>query len=359
MKKTINNILVPMPNLVHKGGICSYWSAMFNSFEKFSDINFEVIKVGNTGKNIFGPLLDQWRFHSSCKNNVDMVILNPIIENRAFFREGLFAKQLVKKKIPFITFFHSMSEDFEKRVRDKYIKFFLNSYGHAVKIITLSEDVKEKIIEWGYQGEVVVEMTVVDSRLIKNFSFDEKIQNQDFSKKIQLLFLARMEKEKGIFELIDAFKKLQQDFKNIELILAGDGTAYSDVKEYVADLKGIRLVGYVEGKEKENLFKKSDIYCLPSYSEGLPVSILEAMAFGLPVVTTRVGRLKDFFIEDKMGYTSKIKDSIDLEKVLRKLLANHDDISKIGLFNFEYAREFLMSDAISKRFNRHLTSIEE
>ncbi|CAA6805948.1 MAG: Unknown protein [uncultured Sulfurovum sp.] len=360
MKNNIQKILIPIPNKIHKGGICSYWSAMIHSFEKFSDIQFKVIKVGNRGKNIFGPPLDQWKFHKASTADIDMVVLNPTIENKAFFREAFFAKQLIKKEIPFIAFFHAWNFDFEKKVSSQYAKFFLNSYGHALKIITLSQRAKEKIIEWGYKGEVFVETTMVDSRLIQNFSFEEKITNQNFNKKIQILFLARMEKEKGIFELIDAFQKLYADFNTIELVLAGNGTAYKEVKSYVSTLKGIRLVGYVEGLEKEKLFKESDVYCLPSYGEGLPVSVLEAMAFGLPIITTSVGGLKDFFIEKSMGYTSKVEDTKDLEKVLRALLTNHKDMRSISQFNFEYAEEFLMSDSISKEFNKYFikSSIE-
>lgn len=352
----MKNILIPMPNKVHKGGICSYWSAMFSSFEKFSDLEFKVIKVGNRGKNIFGPPLDQWKFHKMCDSDIDMVILNPTIENKAFFREGLFAKQLILKKIPFIAFFHAWNVDFEKKVTEKYTKFFLNSYGHASKIITLSLEAKEKMIEWGYKGEVVVETTVVDSRLLKDFLFEEKIQNQNLSKKIQILFLARMEKEKGIFELIDTFNKIYIDFNNIELVLAGKGTASNEVEAYISNLKGIRLVGHIEGKQKAKLFEESDIYCLPSYSEGLPVSILEAMAFGLPIITTSVGGLKDFFQDNKMGYISKVKDKDDLERVLKKLLNNHDSILNMGQFNLKYAEKNLMSDMVSKMFNRHLVS---
>ena len=136
MTNNIKNILIPMPNKLHKGGICSYWSAMFSSFQKFSDLEFKVIKVGNTGKNILGPFLDQWRFHKMTNTNIDMVILNPTIENRAFFREALFAKQLIRKEIPFIAFFHAWNIDFEKKITEKYTNFFMNSYGHAEKIIT-------------------------------------------------------------------------------------------------------------------------------------------------------------------------------------------------------------------------------
>ena len=355
----IKNILIPMPNKVYKGGICSYWSAMFSSFKKISDIEFKVVKIGNRGKNVFGPPLDQWKFHKACTSEIDLVILNPSVLNKAFFREGLLAKQLIAKKIPFMAFFHGWDLDFEKRVTERYGKFFLNSYGHAEKIITLSPEAKNKIIDWGYKGEVIVETTVVDSTLIENFSLEDKILRKKSKDKIQILFLARMEKEKGIFELIDSFQTLSQDMPNLELILAGKGTAYDAVVEYVGSSENIIFVGHIEGEGKAAIFRQSDIYCLPSYSEGLPVSVLEAMAFGLPIVTTSVGGLKYFFKEGEMGHFCIPQERESLKNALESLILNPNTMLKMAKFNFEYAQTHLMSDGISKRLYRHLNSKKE
>jgi len=355
----IKKILIPMPNKVYKGGICSYWSAMFSSFQKISNIEFKVVKIGNRGKNIFGPPLDQWKFHKACISEIDLVILNPSVLNKAFFREGLLAKQLIAKKIPFMAFFHGWDLDFEKRVTERYSKFFLNSYGHAEKIITLSPEAKSKIIDWGYKGEVIVETTVVDSSLIENFSLEEKSLSKKSKNKIQILFLARMEKEKGIFELIDSFQLLSQKIPNIELILAGKGTAYDAVVEYVGSSKSITFVGHIEGEAKAEIFRQSDIYCLPSYSEGLPVSVLEAMAFGLPIITTSVGGLKYFFKEGEMGYFCIPQERESLKNALESLILNPNIMLKMAQFNFEYAQNYLMSDTISKRLHRHLTFKKE
>ena len=357
MKNEIKKILIPMPNKVYKGGICSYWSAMFSSFGKFSDIEFEVIKIGNHGKNIFGPPLDQWRFRKSSKPDIDLVILNPSIQNRAFFREAIFAKQLISKRIPFIAFFHGWDLDFEKKVDSDYRRFFLNSFGYAKSIITLSLKAKEKIVDWGYTGRIIVEKTVVDSLLIEKFSLEKKRKNQDLSKNIRILFLARMEREKGIFELIEAFERLQKDFKQLELIIAGNGTAFDDVRAKVLNIKNIRLIGHIEGDDKSYILEESDIYCLPSYSEGLPVSVLEAMAFGLPVITTSVGGLQEFFQEVNMGYTTVPKDVDDLVDKLKLLLLDHSKISKIGDYNFDYIQKYLTSDIVSKRLYWHLLEL--
>lgn len=353
-RSNIKKILIPLPNKVYKGGICSYWSAMFHSFQKISDIEFKVVKIGNRGKNIFGPPLDQWKFHKALTPDIDLVILNPSILNKAFFREGLLAKQLISKKIPFISFFHGWDLDFEKKVDKHYRNFFLNSFGYSKKIITLSPEAKNKIIDWGYKGEVLIETTVVDSTLLKNFSLKERKRNE----KIQILFLARMEAEKGIYELLEAFKLLKKEFKNIELILAGKGGAYEDVKKYIHNLEGVEMVGHIEGEEKAEIFKKSDIYVLPSYSEGLPVSILEAMAFGLPIITTPVGGLKHFFKEESMGYTVKPKNTKDLTVALKCLMLNPSKMVKIGKFNFNYAQKYLMSDRLSKRLYEHIIKEE-
>ena len=351
----IKNILIPIPNKVYKGGICSYWSAMFSSFNKFSDLKFKVVKIGNRGKNIFGPPLDQWKFHKACTPEIDLVVLNPSILNKAFFREGLLAKQLIAKKIPFIAFFHGWDLDFEQKVSERYTKFFLNSYGHAKKIITLSPEAKDKILDWGYQGEVLVETTVVDSMLIENFSLEEKIVKKTSIDKIKILFLARMEKEKGIFELIDAFKELNSTRLNLELILAGKGTAYDEVVSYVGSSETIKFVGHIEGTEKAKVFSQSDIYCLPSYSEGLPVSILEAMAFGLPIVTTSVGGLKYFFKDEKMGKFCVPQDKTSLKNALLLLISNPKSMLEMAQHNFDYAQKHLTSDLISKRLDGHLT----
>jgi glycosyltransferase involved in cell wall biosynthesis len=354
-QNSIKKILIPLPNKVYKGGICSYWSAIFSSFKKISNIEFEVVKIGNRGKNIFGPLVDQWKFHRA-SHGIDLVILNPSVQNRAFPREGLMAKQLVAKDIPFMAFFHGWDLEFEKRVTEKYTKFFQNTYGHAKKIITLSPEAKEKIIEWGYKGEVIVETTVVDSTLVEGFSFEIRKSNQNFSKRVQILFLARMEVEKGIYELIDAFNELHEEFSHVELVLAGNGTAYEDVKKYISNMNAISLLGHIEGEGKARAFKECDIYCLPSYSEGLPVSVLEAMAFSLPIVTTSVGGLKYFFQEGKMGYTAEPKNRKDLTEKLRALILNPTEMNSMGKFNFDYAQEYLMSDVIVTRLYKHLIS---
>ena len=341
--------LLIVPELASKGGVSAFWNALLLAFQKHNTLRFKTLEIGGHGKNILGPFLDQWRVHRVSPTLYSLAIINPSLLNRSFFRDGLFAKQLYRKKIPFIVFFHGWDKTFENQVDKKYISFFINSFAHAKTIFVLSPEFKTKLIEWGYKGEIIVETTMIDEQLIENFSIEKKLKKESKSENMKILFLARLEREKGIFEMIEAFQSLSKNLQNIELTIAGDGQDFQIIKELVKKEKNIKVVGEVEGEEKIKLFQESDIYCLPSYSEGLPISVLEALCFGLPVVTTKVGGLKYFFQEGKMGKMVQPKESHELKEALYSLLNNRNVMNKIAKFNFEYGQKHLTNTVMATR----------
>jgi glycosyltransferase involved in cell wall biosynthesis len=351
----MTNILLTAPNLSSVGGVSNFLNSLLLSFKKFDDINFKVLEIGGHGKNIVGPVIDQLSLNRALKDDIDLALINPSLLFRSFFRDGAFAKQLARKKIPFIAFFHGWDLDFEKRVDRRYVNFFLNSFGKAETIFVLSPDFKDKIIEWGYRGEIVVETTMVDDSLISNFSFEERREKIASQKTTKILFLARIVRTKGVFRTIEAFKSLSKDLENIELIIAGDGEDLEEVKRVVSGTKNIKIVGRVQGQAKIDLFKECDIYSFPTnYGEGLPVSILEAMLFGMAIITTHDGGLKYFFQNRKMGYIVNPTDINELEEKLKILVLNRKKIIQFGEFNFDYAQKHLTNTITAKRLYPHL-----
>ena len=105
----------------------------------------------------------------------------------------LFAKHLVKKKVPFVVFFHGWNLDFEKKVDVKYSRLFLGSLGKEEKIFVLSSDFKKKLQQWGYKGDIIMQTTTVNNNLLKDIEY-----NQDFkiNEELSILFLSRLLKEK-------------------------------------------------------------------------------------------------------------------------------------------------------------------
>ena len=345
----MTKLLLITPKLKTSGGVSSYWNSLIPILEK--KINLQNFQVGGNGKNIFMILKEQYTFRKTIQDKPSLVFLNPSLGFNSFFRDAFFAKQLINKNIPFVVFFHGWSLNFEKKVTNKYQNFFLNSLGKAKKIFVLSKDFKKKLEEWGYKGQIIIETTNIDNTLLKHFNYESKIKNDKFMKPIKILFLARVLIEKGIVELIDAFLKISEKNENIELTIAGSGEILNSLKENYKKYTNIEFLGHIEGSEKIDIFTNSSIYCLPSYSEGLPTSVLEAMAFGLPIITTPVGGLKDFFQDSKMGYFVEVKNSLDIKNKLELLITNKNKILEIGKFNHEFAKKYLLNNIVAERMH--------
>ncbi len=343
----IRQILVTVPKLSLPGGVSAFWNALLPEFHKMDEVHFRTLEIGGHGKNVFGPLIDLWNLRKATKLSTDLILLNPSLGSRSFFRDAFFAKYLIRNNIPFVVFFHGWNLQFEERIDKKYISFFQNSLGRAKKIFVLSSDFKEKLLAWGYQGEIVVATTTVDAKLFqKQVVINESNSSLDCQK---ILFLSRLIKGKGVYETIKAFENLRIDNFNIQLIIAGSGEESEAIKLLVEQNENITLTGHVEGQEKIELYKNCTLYCLPSYSEGLPTSVLEAMSFGKPIITTPVGGLKSFFQDGVMGYFVQPKDADDLEMKLRTLLKDQSLRLKMGTFNFDYAHQHIMSDKVAKK----------
>ena len=146
----------------------------------------------------------------------------------------------------------------------------------------------------------------------------------------------------------------------VELTIAGIGPATDDLKELVNRSKDygewINIVGYVRGQDKFDLFKSHHIFCLPSlYAEGMPNSIMEAMGFGMPVITCPAGGLADFFEDDAMGVLIQHNSSEAISNAIEKLTRDVDNMAQIAHYNHDYARErFLASKAAAMLRGRYL-----
>lgn len=146
----------------------------------------------------------------------------------------------------------------------------------------------------------------------------------------KILFLGRLCKEKGIGELLEVMPRLKAQYPDVCLYLAGiweDRELKSraeQLKDYVVDL------GWIGGVEKQRYLRDCDIFVLPSYFEGQPVSVLEAMAYACSIVTTKTGCIPDMITEGDTGLYVSPKDTKTLEENLSKLLADPELCRMIG-----------------------------
>jgi glycosyltransferase involved in cell wall biosynthesis len=119
-----------------------------------------------------------------------------------------------------------------------------------------------------------------------------------------ILFLGRFGKRKGIFDLLQAIALVKTRFPTVRLRCGGDGDI-EGVRDRVRALgleENVDVLGWVSGVEKERELMRAAIYVLPSYAEGLPMGVLEAMASGVPTISTEVGGIPDAIEDGVEGY---------------------------------------------------------
>ena len=353
-RKTLNKILITLPALHGQGGVASYYNSILPHLQKHSPV-IKTLEIGSWGNKIFflQPLQDQFSFQQACKKKPQLIHVNPSLGSKSFWRDGLFAWQAKRNKIPLLVFFRGWNHDFAKVVEKRYLPFFKNTFAKADGFIVLASDFENQLRKWGVTAPIYIETTAVDEELVKNYQFPEREILGTHLAKPKILFLSRLEKEKGVFETIDAVRILVNQGTRIRLSIAGDGSAKNKAEQYVESLKltgSISFLGYVRGEDKINAFKQHDIYCFPtSHGEGLPNSVLEAMAFGMPIISTHVGGLKDIFQDGKMGFTLTNTKPTTIANQLQRLIDHPELNQQISTFNFNYAKEHFMASKVAAR----------
>ena len=271
-------------------------------------------------------------------------------------RDYVFILILRATKTPYIVFFRGIDEDLIVKIEKYCINLFKNNFLKADKVIVLSQKLLSHLKKIDPQCPVFLETTVVDEAMLKHLN--EKVLTKKFKSNHQnMLFLARLEKDKGVYEVIEAFKIVNRKYPTCTLSICGQGKEYGTVKAMIKNIPNVNLLGYVSGDKKKEVFSRSSIYLFPSYHEGMPNSVLEAMAFGLPVITTAVGGLVDFFIDGEMGYYVDKKNVQNLTEKIEYLLQKPSLALSMGLTNFQYAKEHFYSAVVAARLETYYTEI--
>jgi glycosyltransferase involved in cell wall biosynthesis len=158
-----------------------------------------------------------------------------------------------------------------------------------------------------------------------------------------LLFVGRLMREKGIFDLLNAISNLRVKIP-FHMFIVGDGPDSDDAKlETVRMGLGdwVNFTGYLKGKELSDIYRKADVFVFPSWREGFPTVVAEAMGYGLPIVTTRIRGTADHLQEGINTLFVPIKDPASLAKAIASLLNDPNLRIQMGLANRKKVEEFM------------------
>lgn len=254
----------------------------------------------------------------------------------SFYRKIPFILMSNMANIPVINHIHGADFDtFYKKSTNKKKTIIKYIYNKCSKLIVLSEEWKDKF------KDIVPEEDIV---IIENYSIlNEEAATNKINRNINnnVLFLGEIGKRKGCYDIPRVIEIVAREIPSVKFTLAGNGNIdkiQSMLKEKGLD-RNVIFTGWVINNEKDELLKKSDIFFLPSYNEGMPMAILDAMGYGLPIVSTTVGGIPKIVVNGKNGYTLNPGDIEGFAKAIITLLKNTDKLREYSKNSYSIVKE--------------------
>ena len=173
--------------------------------------------------------------------------------------------------------------------------------------------------------------------------FPELYRTEQHHNKLRLVFVGRINEVKGIYDVLECLHKYKEQLQDkVELHIGGIGDEERFLKMMTDYNLSSMIVqhGWVVGKEKEDLFCSSDVFIHPSHFESFGIAILEAMSYGLPVITTLIGGIPDFFEDKKSGVAVAPGNVDEIYEAILLFLNDRSYISRMGKYGREEAKRF-------------------
>ena len=195
---------------------------------------------------------------------------------------------------------------------ESYFNFYTKRYIQKInKFIAVSKFIMNKFIEFGVPANKLI--------YIPNFIDSEKY-TPNFSPGNYFLYFGRISKEKGLNTLIKAFEKLNSN--SVRLVIAGTGPLLNFLVRRVEDagIKNIQFTGYLHGNRLQEIIQQAKCIIVPSeWYENCPMSVLEALALGKPVIGADIGGISELIDSDQDGLLFKSGDVNDLSSKIESL----------------------------------------
>ncbi len=201
-----------------------------------------------------------------------------------------------------------------------------------IRVIGVSEFASESFKKVFGAKEVI---TIYNPVNIEHYAAERLEEHKD----VRFVNVARFYPVKNHKLLIDAFDKLRESKENIMLYLVGDGQEYDNINKYVAQKNlthFVKFYGYIE--DVADILRQSDVFVISSLSEAFPVSVIEALAAGLPIVATRVGGLPELVQEN--GILVESGDADALCQAMKTLAQNKKQRQEMGAYSKEMSKKF-------------------
>ncbi len=204
--------------------------------------------------------------------------------------------------------------------------------------------VSKATLEWIRHFHIKSEMVLYNAIDLEKFETMKQNKKRDFRKEygipkedIVVGFVGRLTVEKGIRELTNTIAKINKTRKNVWLLAAGDGYLMEEMKDIKSE--NTCFVGRLEIQEVVDLLQDSDIFCLPSVSEGFPTSVLEAIVCNNFIITTYTGGAKEIIENEKYGVILPDNNEAGLYDTIMKVVDEEEYRNKAVRLSYDRVKE--------------------
>lgn len=174
-----------------------------------------------------------------------------------------------------------------------------------------------------------------------------------------IIFAAHLNANKAYDILLKGFKEIAEKYPEWKLIIMGDGevTKARDLVNQLNLDSQVEFTGYIIGQAKQKYFQEASIYCMCSYQEGFPMVVIEAWAYGIPVITTPVGGLPDVLEEGKNATIFEFGDYIGLASRMKELIENPYQRKTMSEYSQKFVADFFSVKSISSKLDKLYKSL--
>lgn len=242
----------------------------------------------------------------------------------SFYRKAPFIYLSGMCGIPVVNHIHGADFDefYEKASAGKR-RTIARVYGRCTRLVVLSQEWKERIARIVPPGRIDI---------LENYCTIPKEPYDSGRKSGQVLFVGELGHRKGCYDIPVILEKIVEKAPSVHLVMAGDGEL-EQVREAFAKrglTSRVDFPGWVRGEEKRKLFRESAVFLFPSYQEGMPMAVLEAMSYGLGIVTTAVGGIPKLIRSGENGYIRQPGDVEAMAQDVAGLLTDTARCANLG-----------------------------
>lgn len=326
----MKKICMIVPSFNAKGGITSVVNGYKGSAleDKYQITYIETYCDGGKIAKLFKALSGYFRFIKELMiSRPDLIHIHSSF-GASFYRKAPFIYIGSMLQIPVVNHIHGAQwGSFYLNSSERSKHFKRSTLKKCHRIIALSEEWKKNL-----EAAVDTDKVVV----VKNYSIIPETEKSDQTGLLNdVLFLGFLSERKGVFDIPAIAAQVWKSVENVTFTLAGSGSD-ADVqrlmhltREYGAE-ECISFPGWVRDVQKNALLRRAALFFLPSYAEGMPMAILEAMGYGLPVVSTTVGGIPELVQHGKNGFLLEPGDTDGFAEAIITLLKDPEKRNEMG-----------------------------